>query len=280
MEKRSRICKEILKECLIIAGAWYTVAATIFNFYIPSIDYSHFRFQLKKEKTAIVEQYKPNKTYAIFIVGFPNSNPGIRKDEVKTKKAVDELNKNRNIEAALISYKDCENGRDLLQNLEEKIAEFSEKVTKEDAFVFGYNGHGEYSPKGVNLSLGNNTYIAPCSLNYYLSLIDAKYNIVIISSCYSKNFENLKGKNRIIILSESKGKVTTSFGGFTSDVFSNKKEADKDKNGKVSLEESFIYAAENDWFTNYANVFLQLPRQCPQLLSKGIEPNAVYLFDK
>ncbi len=168
--------------------------------------------------------------------------------------------------------------------LEDKLKEISNDVTDKDCFIFAYSGHGGKGDGEGTIALDFKNGIIATEIGHYLNTIPAKYKILAFDSCYSGNVaETLKGKGRIVISSGSRDHITAAFpwsDGLVATLFSNKTGTDRDKNGKISLEESFISAAKNDWFTNYTNVFLQLPRQRHHLFSEGIDPNAVYLLNR
>ncbi len=258
----------------------YALQGITMNFKLNLIDYTPSRFVIKKNKTGISEKYNPQTTYAVFVNGFPGSNIKLDLGE-KAIAEVANVFKKEGIETNILSYKNCKNGEELKSKLENKLEELSEEISSDDSFIFVYSGHGTKVDGTANLLIDETNFMWENELKLMMENIHSKYKIIIIDSCYSGNLaETLRGKNTITISKSSKDKSAVNFFiGFIPEILSNNKKADKDKNGKISLEESFVYAVKEDWFTNYTNVFLQLPRQCPHMFSEGIDPNEVYLLD-
>lgn len=147
----------------------------------------------------------------------------------------------------------------------------SKKVDNKDLFLLYMNGHGtesEYQINGKGEDIGISGFsfegktpetinsFNSVELKNYLSYIKSKYKIVIIGSCNSGGFsesmkkDNFFGKDNLctIITSSSISELASyndnySFDGFLFEGLSviNKKERDKNKDGRISLKEAFDY---------------------------------------
>ncbi|MBI4448167.1 caspase family protein [Candidatus Woesearchaeota archaeon] len=222
-----------------------------------------------------VKKERPKSGYAILITG----SGDIPQDSITT--AYDALHslgytKEKIVVFVPKSKKEKSNIADFVTEksvIEQEFKEIANKITNDEDFVFVYNGHSD----GEELQIDGQNITAD-GLEKLLSVIKAGRKILVFDTCHSGAFSEKYGKDNIIAISTSKkNKSSSKSSKFLELLFSALKDntiADKNNDGKTSLEEAFVYAAENG---SMQKGFFSLFRQVPNLQYQKINPNEVYL---
>lgn len=191
----------------------------------------------------------------------------------------------------IVDYK-VNKGASSCHVLYDAFDDLSRKVGPEDSLFVFFSGHGG---KGGDLMLEERVAIPASELENLLSQVKPLYSVVLINSCFSGDAAHKIGKNSIIAISDSRrGKVISMLGKFPESVFSavaGNKEADYDKNGKISVEEVFDYATANNptcrQVKSLSDILAYIGRHytlrfkiTPQLVYQNANPAEVYLAEE
>jgi len=161
------------------------------------------------------------------------------------------------------------------EKFKEVCSELSDKMTKDDALIFYYVGHGMGKK---NEMLGDSFNVT--TLESELDNLKYKYAILIIETCESGSLAKRLGKKNRISVSNTKDDgnswVYSKFGIYLMEALKGEKEADKNKDNKVSLEEAVYYAAKKDpWSIKEGLIRIFFPQ--PQIYYEEIDPSKVFL---
>lgn len=158
-------------------------------------------------------------------------------------------------------------------------SQLSDKMTKEDMLLFYYIGHGDKIKKDYGLLAGYGT-VKLEFLETELKKLEHEYGIMIIDACYSGNFAKQFGKkNRVGVSNACENQLPWMFSKFSPylmDALKGEKEADKNKDNRVSLEEAVYYATEKDPWSIKNDLIKQFFPQ-PQIYYEEIDPSEVFL---
>lgn len=252
---------------------------------------------------SVYKQLKaPKKTYAILVSGaFPDVN---KTDMVLQDKAVEVYDQLKDLGLSdddiyfLATRRDSEkmeNSDDLFtyRKFHNVCNDLSTKITEEDALLFIYIGHGNTGgidiPESYHLlknideetepeELDNNFYVF--HLEAEVDRLKASYKIMIIDACKSGHGAKMLGKkNNIGISSSCKDQNSWIFSRFVPylmKALNSEEKADKDENGKVSLEEAVDYASKKDpWSKKSFGLGFFFPE--PQMYYDEVDPSQVFL---
>jgi len=155
------------------------------------------------------------------------------------------------------------------QNLKSLIESLHEKVDENTTFVMYVTGHGVRNEESEILVKGKN--IAVSDLENWLSGMHPKFGILIFDQCFGGGFAKRLGKKEYVAVSASEKDEESMEGTFPNAFFGAWKnpEADKNKDGKISIQEAFDYALEND-------VHAESGEQSP-LLVTDLDAGKIYL---
>ena len=161
------------------------------------------------------------------------------------------------------------------KKFKEVCSELAGKMTKDDALIFYYIGHGREKKYEV---LGDAFNIT--TLESELDKLKYEYAILIIESCNSGSLAKRLGKkNRISISNTSEGTtswIDSEFSIYLMKALNGEKEADKNNDNRVSLEEAVYYAAKEDpWSIKGGLIRAFFPQ--PQIYYEEIDPSEVFL---
>lgn len=252
-----------------------------------------------KKGDSCQEFSKPKNRYAILILGaYPEDN--VLED--KALKVYDGLKSlgfsDENINFLVVQnsdkVKDLADGVFTQYTFNAVCSGLSKKMGKEDMFLFFYIGHGDF-PSVENLKKGytlvkavesdefgedpsNSFYVG--DLEAGLETLNYECAVFVVDACMSGGFVKPLGKkNRVGVSSSCSRQATwlrSEFSPLLVKALNGEKSADKDGNGKVSLEEAVYYAAENDpWSKKRSGIKVFFPE--PQIYYEDIDPSKVFL---
>ena len=143
------------------------------------------------------------------------------------------------------------------ENIRAAFGEMASKITTDDQFYVFLFGHGGYEGGEARLNIPRRDL----SQNDFASLVgDVSANRVIFVNTGSASapfIEALSGEGRIVVTATRTGtqKNETFFPGFMVDAFTNPG-TDRDKDGRISVAEVFLFAAEktDQWFADNGNL--------------------------
>jgi len=167
--------------------------------------------------------------------------------------------------------------------------ELSDKMTEEDLLVFFYIGHGgggnmDYSLlKNVDLShepQEPDYCFSIKTLEAELDMLKYSHAIIVLDSCYSGFVAKTLGKkNRVgvsVACKEQMSWIFSEFSTYLIKALTGEKEADKNDDNKVSLEEAVYHAAKKDpWSKKKFGISWFFPE--PQMYYEEIDPSKVFL---
>lgn len=298
-------------DTLLKVGAALAIAYSIF---VPSYQYwkradlSQVRAQKwSKEPTKITEIKTPKKRHAVLIKGYDyffteqlagQSGEWGTREIINAYKSLKKAGYTDDDIDVFSSRKIELEGKDIVDYKASKgkvgsdfcdlFSDLSKKVSKEDSLLVLFIGHGG---EGGSLALEQRTGISSDTFESLLSKVKPLYSLVLVNSCFSGDIAHKIGKNNNISISiTNKDKIGTAESQFSELFFSaiaGNKKADYDKNGKISIEEAFDYAAANDKFCkpekNLAGYIKKLYtvglKQTPQLVYQNVDPAKVYIAD-
>lgn len=247
----------------------------------------------------------PKHKYAILILGAESSaeDEGIEKElneylKNKSLKVYEEL-KSLGISDDDIyflstwhSSKDMKYSDNYFTNyrLHQVCEELSKKITKDDVLLFIYIGHGMINDAGKYTVKKNES--EPGGIKEYtdefyafnlkseLSRLEYSYAISIIDTCHSGGFAKELGEFNMVSISSTcenqDSWVFSQFPYYIIKALNNEREADTNKDNKVSLEEAVYYAAKKDfWLKKKRGIRIFFPE--PQIYYEGIDPSKVFL---
>ena len=252
----------------------------------------------KHQRTNVHKQLKaPKKTYAILVSGaFPDVNKGDKILQDKAVEVYDELKK-LGLSDDDIYFLATRRG-DGMENTDNLFTyrtfsnvrkELSTKMTEDDLLIFIYIGHGNKWDDGYALLKNINESSEPKEPdnNFYIQTLEAEVDmlkssctIMIVDACKSGYAAKALGKkNRIGISStcnDQKSWMFSEFVPYLMKALNGEKTADKDENGRVSLEEAVDYASEKDpWSKKKYGLGFFFPK--PQLYYEEVDPSQVFL---
>lgn len=147
-------------------------------------------------------------------------------------------------------------------NIESLLSHLSKKIDENDLLFINISSHGnKYNYKS---SKGDEEYftislpglnLTNKVLKIWLDKVESDKTIILIDSCYSGGFAKTFSKGKYIGISSSKAeevawsKTSWSFSKSFMEAYNNKKESDKNKDGKISIQEAFEYGKEKHPYT-------------------------------
>ena len=269
---------------LTIASSIF-LTASLMSCYTPLIVTKH-----KFGNTMYKQVEQPKKKYAILILGsnskdniFDNFLDSLALEVYEGLKNLDFSDENINFIVSPDSKKLSAKNVDFdftKDNVKNAFSDISKKITKDDLLMFYFIGHGNKDLR----SMGSENYgISLRSLEKEMVKLKYSHAILVFDSCYSGLFAKSLGKeNRIAISTtegDNKGWTLSSFDSYFMDGLKGEKEADKNEDGKVSLEEAVYYAAENDPLSKKTLGF-QAYFPEPQIYYEDIDPSKIFLKEK
>ena len=253
----------------------------------------------KISNTVFKELKKPKNKYAILVLGaFPNKKMLDKNVQERALKVYDNLKElgfsddNIYFLANHRADKEMDKSDEFFTNygMRKVCSELSDKMTEDDLLIFCYIGHSKeadygnyallkniYEPDNPSLET-NDFYIA--ELEKELNKLKYNHAIMIFDSCYSGKFaKELKKDNRVIISTACDHQTTWVYSQFTTiltEALNGNKEADKNGDNRVSLEEAVNYAAEKDpWSKKKKGLKALFPE--PQMYYEEVDPSQVFL---
>lgn len=183
--------------------------------------------------------------------------------------------------------------------LERAINYLSKTVNTNDILLSHVTNHGMKQggllPLGKSLMLVNNSLTHPCMISdeTYSGLmkrINSKHKIMTFGQCYSGGFADKIGKDKDIGISGNRSsRIRSCFSeddfiskSFYPSIFgqvneSQRREIDKNANGRIDVREAFEYAAKQDFF---ANSYMSLTpfKNTPQMFyGNNVNPSGLSL---
>ena len=161
------------------------------------------------------------------------------------------------------------------RSIETIFNHLQKKIDDQDMLVVHISDHGvrtrikpENSTSGeyqevteVVLPYGN---VSEIDFDRYLSKINPKFGLITTDICYGGGLVNKLGKGNYVGVAQTTDKdlgyldLRDSFGGFFYQAFRNSAESDKDRNGRVTLDEAFDYAKQRHSWTKEGKVNPQM----------------------
>lgn len=174
-----------------------------------------------------------------------------------------------------------------LKNLDFAINDINKKITPNDIFILYVTNHGT-RVNGESVMCLANGYMFESDLENLLSKLHPNYSLMVFTQCYSGGFAKRFGKGRNISIATCEPNKESYNTGeepiaryFFPALFGNgkeKKEADKNKDGNVSVDEAFDYVTVKDAHSDWKHtVFLGNPHNTYQL-RYGIDPKTITFY--
>lgn len=252
----------------------------------------------KHRKGDVYKELKsPKKTYAILVSGaFPDVD---KLDKILQEKALQvyEGFKDLGISDDDIYFLATRRGEGMektdnfftYRSFSNVRKELSAKMTEDDLLVFFYIGHGSDHEKDYSLLKNIDETSEPeepdndfniKTLEAELDSLKYSHAVIVLDSCHSGFVAKALGKkNRIGVSATCKDQnswVFSEFSNYLIKALNSEERADKNFDGKVSLEEAVYYATEKDpWSKKRSGLRVFFPE--PQIYYEEIDPSKVFL---
>lgn len=174
-------------------------------------------------------------------------------------------------------------GLDKKTNIRAVFESLAKRIDDQDLLFVYVTDHGNRAFEGPGsqtlqsiLLVENSVSITQKEFFSYLSDINPRVGVLLFDQCFSGGFAKETGKGKFISIAASKADeisgslLYNSFGGEFLKAFRNKNESDKNKDGKVSIQEEFAYAVKKDLASKYKE-------QTPMIVSTSIDPSSIFL---
>ncbi len=239
----------------------------------------------------------PKKTYAILVSGaFPDVD---KLDKILQEKA---LQVYEGLKDSGLSDEDIyflatrrEEGMEKTDNLftyrtfSNVRKELSAKMTEDDLLIFFYIGHGSGPEKDYSLLKNIDETSEPKepdndfsikTLEAELDSLKYSHAMIVLDSCHSGFVAKALGKkNRVgvsVTRKDQNSWIFSEFSNYLIKALNDDEKADKNLDGKVSLEEAVDYASEKDpWSKKKYGIEVFFPE--PQIYYEEIDPSQVFL---
>jgi len=168
---------------------------------------------------------------------------------------------------------------------ERSCEKLSKKITEDDMLFVIYIGHGNRKTVNGGMKKKKKYYLTDWYLDREkieeeLKDMDYAYSINVFDCCYSGGFAELLGKDNNVSISTSKKNeksiIFQDFVLYMMDGLKGEEEADKNKDGKVSLDEAVDYAGKKDGLSKRESGIQSLFPE-PQMYYEHVNPKEVFL---